>query len=78
MPAIPDEHQVLVLCADVPLIRPQTLSELVAAAREAFPCSPFICLIPVAMDASCAMPKIMLPALSKRRMQAPSNAVLLK
>ena len=30
MPAIPDDHQVLVLCGDVPLIRPQTLERLVA------------------------------------------------
>ena len=30
MPAIPDGHQVLVLCGDVPLIRPQTLERLVA------------------------------------------------
>jgi bifunctional UDP-N-acetylglucosamine pyrophosphorylase/glucosamine-1-phosphate N-acetyltransferase len=28
MPAIPDEHRVLVLCGDVPLIRPQTLERL--------------------------------------------------
>jgi len=32
MPAIPDDHQVLVLCADVPLIRPRTLKALVARA----------------------------------------------
>ncbi len=30
MPAIPDDHRVLVLCGDVPLIRPQTLERLVA------------------------------------------------
>ena len=30
MPAIPDDHQVLVLCGDVPLIRSQTLERLVA------------------------------------------------
>jgi bifunctional UDP-N-acetylglucosamine pyrophosphorylase / glucosamine-1-phosphate N-acetyltransferase len=29
MPAIPDDHRVLVLCGDVPLIRPQTLERLV-------------------------------------------------
>jgi bifunctional UDP-N-acetylglucosamine pyrophosphorylase/glucosamine-1-phosphate N-acetyltransferase len=29
MPAIPDDHQVLVLCGDVPLIRPATLARLV-------------------------------------------------
>jgi bifunctional UDP-N-acetylglucosamine pyrophosphorylase/glucosamine-1-phosphate N-acetyltransferase len=29
MPAIPDGHQVLVLCGDVPLVRPQTLERLV-------------------------------------------------
>ena len=28
MPAIPDDHRVLVLCGDVPLIRPQTLERL--------------------------------------------------
>ncbi len=32
IPQVPDDHQVLVLCADVPLIRPQTLRALVAAA----------------------------------------------
>jgi len=31
MPAIPDDHRVLVLCGDVPLIRAETLAELVAA-----------------------------------------------
>jgi bifunctional UDP-N-acetylglucosamine pyrophosphorylase/glucosamine-1-phosphate N-acetyltransferase len=30
MPAIPDDHQVLVLCGDVPLIRPPTIERLVA------------------------------------------------
>jgi bifunctional UDP-N-acetylglucosamine pyrophosphorylase/glucosamine-1-phosphate N-acetyltransferase len=30
MPGIPDEHRVLVLCGDVPLIRPQTLERLIA------------------------------------------------
>jgi bifunctional UDP-N-acetylglucosamine pyrophosphorylase/glucosamine-1-phosphate N-acetyltransferase len=30
MPAIPDDHRVLVLCGDVPLIQPQTLEKLVA------------------------------------------------
>jgi bifunctional UDP-N-acetylglucosamine pyrophosphorylase/glucosamine-1-phosphate N-acetyltransferase len=30
MPGIPDGHRVLVLCGDVPLIRPQTLQQLVA------------------------------------------------
>ena len=36
MPAIADDHQVLVLCGDVPLIQPDTLRELVdAAGREA-------------------------------------------
>jgi bifunctional UDP-N-acetylglucosamine pyrophosphorylase/glucosamine-1-phosphate N-acetyltransferase len=30
MPAIPDGHQVIVLCGDVPLIRPETLTRLVA------------------------------------------------
>jgi bifunctional UDP-N-acetylglucosamine pyrophosphorylase/glucosamine-1-phosphate N-acetyltransferase len=30
MPAIPDDHRVLVLCGDVPLIRPDTLARLVA------------------------------------------------
>jgi bifunctional UDP-N-acetylglucosamine pyrophosphorylase/glucosamine-1-phosphate N-acetyltransferase len=30
MPAIPDDHRVLVLCGDVPLIRPQTLARLAA------------------------------------------------
>jgi bifunctional UDP-N-acetylglucosamine pyrophosphorylase/glucosamine-1-phosphate N-acetyltransferase len=30
MPAIPDGHRVLVLCGDVPLVRPQTLQRLVA------------------------------------------------
>jgi bifunctional UDP-N-acetylglucosamine pyrophosphorylase/glucosamine-1-phosphate N-acetyltransferase len=29
MPGIPDDHRVLVLCGDVPLIRPQTLQRLV-------------------------------------------------
>ena len=29
MPAIPDDHRVLVLCGDVPLIRPETLQRLV-------------------------------------------------
>ena len=28
MPAIPDDHRVLVLCGDVPLVRPQTLERL--------------------------------------------------
>ncbi|RZU99541.1 bifunctional UDP-N-acetylglucosamine diphosphorylase/glucosamine-1-phosphate N-acetyltransferase GlmU [Spiribacter vilamensis] len=32
LPHIPDTHQVLVLCADVPLTRPQTLQALVAEA----------------------------------------------
>jgi bifunctional UDP-N-acetylglucosamine pyrophosphorylase/glucosamine-1-phosphate N-acetyltransferase len=32
MPAIPDDHRVLVLCGDVPLIRPQMLERLVAEA----------------------------------------------
>ena len=32
LPRIPNDHQVLVLCADVPLIRPATLQALVAAA----------------------------------------------
>jgi bifunctional UDP-N-acetylglucosamine pyrophosphorylase/glucosamine-1-phosphate N-acetyltransferase len=31
MPAIPDDHQVLILCGDVPLIRSETLERLVAA-----------------------------------------------
>jgi len=30
MPAIPDDHRVLVLCGDVPLIRAETVAELVA------------------------------------------------
>jgi bifunctional UDP-N-acetylglucosamine pyrophosphorylase / glucosamine-1-phosphate N-acetyltransferase len=30
MPAIPDDHRVLVLCGDVPLVRPQTLERLIA------------------------------------------------
>ncbi len=30
MPGIPDDHRVLVLCGDVPLIRPETLERLVA------------------------------------------------
>jgi bifunctional UDP-N-acetylglucosamine pyrophosphorylase/glucosamine-1-phosphate N-acetyltransferase len=30
MPAIPDDHRVLVLCGDVPLVRPQTLERLAA------------------------------------------------
>jgi bifunctional UDP-N-acetylglucosamine pyrophosphorylase/glucosamine-1-phosphate N-acetyltransferase len=30
MPSIPDDHRVLVLCGDVPLVRPQTLERLVA------------------------------------------------
>ena len=34
MPAIPDEHRVLVLCGDVPLIRPQTIGRLVDAAAS--------------------------------------------
>ncbi len=34
MPAIPDADQVLVLYGDVPLVRPQTLAALVAAAGE--------------------------------------------
>lgn len=34
IPAIPDDHQVLVLCADVPLIRPQTLHDLITAAAD--------------------------------------------
>ena len=29
MPAIPDDHRVLILCGDVPLVRPQTLERLV-------------------------------------------------
>ncbi len=32
LPAIPDEHQVVVLCGDVPLIRSQTVERLLAAA----------------------------------------------
>ena len=32
LPAIPDHHRVLVLCADVPLIRPETLEALLAEA----------------------------------------------
>ena len=32
LPAIPDDHQILVLCADVPLIRPETLDRLVTRA----------------------------------------------
>jgi bifunctional UDP-N-acetylglucosamine pyrophosphorylase/glucosamine-1-phosphate N-acetyltransferase len=32
MPEIPDEHQVLVLCGDVPLVRASTLERLVSAA----------------------------------------------
>jgi bifunctional UDP-N-acetylglucosamine pyrophosphorylase/glucosamine-1-phosphate N-acetyltransferase len=32
MPAIPDDHQVLVLCGDVPLVRASALERLVAAA----------------------------------------------
>ena len=32
LPAVPDDHQVLVLCADVPLIRVETLRRLVEAA----------------------------------------------
>ncbi len=31
MPGIPDEHQVLILCGDVPLVRSETLVRLVAA-----------------------------------------------
>jgi bifunctional UDP-N-acetylglucosamine pyrophosphorylase / glucosamine-1-phosphate N-acetyltransferase len=31
MPAIPDNHRVLVLCGDVPLIRPETLKRLIGA-----------------------------------------------
>ncbi len=34
MSGIPDDHTVLVLCADVPLIHPETLRALVAAASE--------------------------------------------
>jgi bifunctional UDP-N-acetylglucosamine pyrophosphorylase / glucosamine-1-phosphate N-acetyltransferase len=34
MPGIPDDHTVLVLCGDVPLIHPETLRALVAAASE--------------------------------------------
>ena len=34
MPSIPDDHRVLVLCGDVPLIRPQTLERLVADAAD--------------------------------------------
>ena len=34
LPAIPDHHQVLVLCGDVPLIRTQTLTRLLSAAGE--------------------------------------------
>lgn len=34
IPAVPDEHQVLVLYGDVPLLRTQTLRELVAGASE--------------------------------------------
>ncbi len=34
LPAIPDHHQVLVLCADVPLITPVTLKALVSAAND--------------------------------------------
>src|SRR5690606_29766822 len=37
MPAIPDEHMVLVLCGDVPLVRAETLQRLAAeAAAGAF------------------------------------------
>ncbi|MEX0431487.1 bifunctional UDP-N-acetylglucosamine diphosphorylase/glucosamine-1-phosphate N-acetyltransferase GlmU [Spiribacter insolitus] len=35
LPAIPDDHQILVLCADVPLIRPATLEALVSEASGA-------------------------------------------
>lgn len=35
LPAIPDTHQVLVLCGDVPLVRPETLQGLVDAAGTA-------------------------------------------
>ncbi|MDR9433484.1 MAG: bifunctional UDP-N-acetylglucosamine diphosphorylase/glucosamine-1-phosphate N-acetyltransferase GlmU [Spiribacter sp.] len=35
LPLIPDHHQVLVLCGDVPLIRPQTLQTLVEHAGDA-------------------------------------------
>ena len=35
LPAIPDDHRVLVLCADVPLLRPATLQALVASADDA-------------------------------------------
>jgi len=31
MPVIPDDHQVLILCGDVPLVRSETLAQLVAA-----------------------------------------------
>jgi bifunctional UDP-N-acetylglucosamine pyrophosphorylase/glucosamine-1-phosphate N-acetyltransferase len=35
LPAIPDTHQVLVLCGDVPLVRPETLQAVVDAAGTA-------------------------------------------
>jgi bifunctional UDP-N-acetylglucosamine pyrophosphorylase / glucosamine-1-phosphate N-acetyltransferase len=35
MPGIPDDHDVLVLCGDVPLVRTETLEALVAAAQGA-------------------------------------------
>ncbi|MCC5869560.1 MAG: bifunctional UDP-N-acetylglucosamine diphosphorylase/glucosamine-1-phosphate N-acetyltransferase GlmU [Gammaproteobacteria bacterium] len=34
MPQIPDSHVVLVLCGDVPLLRPETLAPLLAAAAD--------------------------------------------
>ncbi len=33
LPAVPDAHRVLVLCGDVPLLRPETLATLLGAAR---------------------------------------------
>ncbi|AGY92815.1 hypothetical protein SPICUR_09480 [Spiribacter curvatus] len=44
LPHIPDAHQVLVLCADVPLTRPQTLQALVAEAQ------PGVSLLTVVLD----------------------------
>ncbi len=35
LPAVPDDHQVLVLCGDVPLIRAETLQQLLEAAGQA-------------------------------------------
>src|SRR5690606_26954810 len=34
LPGIPDDHVVLVLCGDVPLVRPETLEPLVASASQ--------------------------------------------